>query len=74
MRREPGPVSGGDGGERANPAQILSSFYVHSLSDDLKLGVSLVSFSGAALDPDDDWVGRFALEEIEFLTLTPSFT
>ncbi len=63
-------ISGGDGGEQGSPAPILSSFYVHSLSDDLKLGMSLISFSGAGLDPDNDWVGRFALQEIEFLTLS----
>lgn len=63
-------ISGGDGGEQGAPAPILSSFYVHSLSDDLKLGISLFTFSGAALDPNDDWVGRFALQEIEFLTLS----
>ena len=63
-------ISGGDGGEQGSPAPILSAFYVHSLSDDLKLGTSLFAFSGAALDPDNDWVGRFALQEVEFLTLS----
>ncbi len=63
-------ISGGDGGEQGSPAPILSAFYVHSLSDDLKLGMSLISFSGAALDPNNDWVGRFFIQEIEFLTLS----
>jgi long-chain fatty acid transport protein len=32
--------------------------------------MSMFSISGAALDPDDSWAGRFSLQEIELLTLT----
>ncbi len=67
---DPTPISGGDGGEQAGPAPILSSFYAHKLTEDLSIGASLVSFSGTALDPDDDWAGRFFVQEIEFLTIT----
>jgi long-chain fatty acid transport protein len=41
-----------------------------SITDDLKLGMSVFSLSGAALDPDNSWAGRYQNEEISLLTLT----
>ena len=64
------PFSGGDGGDQADFAPLLGSHGVLSVTDDLKLGMSVFSISGAALDPDDDWAGRYSLQEIELLTLT----
>ncbi len=64
------PFSGGDGGDQAGFAPLLGSHGVLSVTDDLKLGMSVFSISGAALDPDDDWAGRYSLQEIELLTLT----
>ena len=64
------PFSGGDGGNQGGFAPLLGSHGVYSVTDDLKLGMSVFSISGAALDPDDGWAGRFSLTEIELLTLT----
>ena len=51
-----------------------AAFYTRSLSEDWKLGASLIALSGAVLDYDDDWVGRYECQETSILiaTLTPS--
>ena len=64
------PFSGGDGGDQANWAPILGSHGVVSVTEDLKVGMSLFSVAGASLDPDDDWAGRYQLQEINLLTLS----
>ena len=63
-------VGGGDGGEQGSPAPILSAFYVHPFGENFRAGLGLFSLTGAALDPDDDWAGRFQLQEISLLSLT----
>jgi long-chain fatty acid transport protein len=64
------PIPGGDDGDAGGPAPLLSAFYVHSLTDRLKVGADLISVSGAVLDYDDDWTGRFLNQEVSLLTLT----
>lgn len=64
------PFAGGGGGDQAGLAPLLGSHGVLSITDDLKVGMSVFSISGAALDPDDGWSGRFQLQKIELLTLT----
>ncbi len=64
------PFNGGNGGDQAGWAPLIGSHGVYSVTDDLKLGISMFSLSGAALDPDDNWAGRYSLREIELLTLT----
>src|SRR5210317_2211698 len=64
------PISGGDGGDAGGPAPIVGGFYVHSLSDNWKLGASLITITGAVLDYDDDWTGRYLNTEVTLLTLT----
>ncbi len=64
------PFAGGNGGDQAGLAPILGSHGVLSVTDDLKFGMSVFSISGAALDPDDGWTGRYQLREIELLTLS----
>ncbi len=68
------PVPGGDGGDAGGPAPIIGGFYVHSLSDRWKLGANLVTISGAVLDYDDDWTGRYQNTEVTLLTMTFSPT
>ena len=67
---ETSAVGGGDGGEQGSPVPILSTFYVHPLGENFRAGLGLFSLSGAALDPDDDWAGRFQLQEISLLSLS----
>ncbi len=64
------PISGGDGGDAGGPGPILGGFYVHSLSDKWKLGANFISISGAVLDYDDDWTGRYQNTEVKLLTMT----
>jgi long-chain fatty acid transport protein len=64
------PIPGGDGGDAGGPAPIIGGFYVHSLSDRWKLGVNLITITGAVLDYDEDWTGRYLNTEVNFLTMT----
>jgi len=64
------PISGGNGGDAGGPAPILGGFYVHSLSDKWKLGANLITLTGAILDYDDDWTGRYLNTEVTLLTMT----
>jgi long-chain fatty acid transport protein len=64
------PISGGDGGDAGGLAPLLSAFYVHSLNDRWKLGGNIISLSGAVLDYDSGWTGRYLNTEVKLLTLT----
>jgi long-chain fatty acid transport protein len=64
------PSGGGDGGQQGDFLPITSSSYVHKLSDRWRLGMSLLSFAGASLDPSDDWAGRYETTEITLFSLT----
>jgi long-chain fatty acid transport protein len=64
------PIPGGNGGDAGGPAPVLGGFYVHSLNDRWKLGASLISISGALLDYDNDWTGRYLNTDVTLLTLT----
>ena len=61
---------GGDGGNAGGYAPLGAAFYTRSLSEDWKLGASLIAISGALLDYDDDWVGRYECQETSILTIT----
>lgn len=64
--------SGTDGGNAGGVIPSLGAYYVHSVSDRLKLGFSLLSYFGLGIDYGDDWVGRYYVEKSDFLTLTLS--
>lgn len=64
--------SGTDGGNAGGVIPSLGAYYVHSFSDRLKLGFSLLSYFGLGIDYGDDWVGRYYVEKSDFLTLTLS--
>jgi hypothetical protein len=64
------PVAGSDGGDAGGLAPIIGGFYVHSLSDRWKLGANLLTLTGAVLDYDDDWTGRYLNTEVTLLTMT----
>ena len=64
------PISGGDGGDAGGLAPLIGGFYVHSLNDKWKLGANLITITGAVLDYDDDWTGRYLNTEVTLLTLT----
>ena len=62
--------SGGNGGNQTGFAPFLGSHGMLSLTDDLKVGMSVFSVAGASLDPNNNWAGRFQLEKISLLTIT----
>ena len=64
------PISGNNGGDAGGLAPLLSAFYVHSLNDRWKLGANIISLSGAVLDYDNGWTGRYLNTEVKLLTLT----
>jgi long-chain fatty acid transport protein len=64
------PFGGGSGGSQAGLAPLLGSHGVYSVNEDLKLGMSVFSITGAALDPNDGWSGRFQMQKISLLTVT----
>ena len=66
--------SGGNGGDAGGTIPILTAAYVHSFSDRFKLGIALFGAAGAALDYDDDWVGRKQAQSTEILALSLSPT
>lgn len=64
------PILGNDGGQAGGPAPLLGAFYVHSVSDDFKLGLNVISISAALMDYDDNWTGRYLVEDVTLFTLT----
>ncbi len=64
--------SGTDGGNAGGVIPSLGGYYVHSVSDRLKLGFSLLSYFGLGIDYGDNWVGRYWVEKSDFLTLAIS--
>jgi long-chain fatty acid transport protein len=64
------PISGGDGGNAGGWAPMGGLFYAHSLDEKFAFGFNMFSISGAALDYDNDWAGRFFVQDITLLTLT----
>ena len=59
---------GGDGGNAVGWVPSGGLFYVHSLSNDLKLGVSAGSYLGLGMDFNDDWAGRYYVTRSELVT------
>ena len=60
---------GGDGGDAGDFVPVAGASYVHGLSPDLKLGLSLGSYFGLGLDYGDNWAGRYYVQEGELVTL-----
>ena len=63
------PLTGGDGGDAGESALVANFFYSHSLSEDLKIGVGVVSPFGLATKYHSDWVGRYHGIRSEILTI-----
>ena len=65
-----GIVNGtGDGGDAADPAPGGSVYYAHPLSDRLAFGISGLALTGSVLDYDDDWAGRFQVQDVSILVI-----
>jgi long-chain fatty acid transport protein len=59
---------GGNGGNGGGLTPTGSLSYVHSLSNDLKLGLTAGSYFGLGFEFEDDWAGRYYVQKEEFLT------
>jgi long-chain fatty acid transport protein len=64
------PYPGSDGGSAGGIGPLLGGFYVHNMTEDLKLGVNLISITGSVLDYDEGWSGRYQCDEVTLLTVT----
>ena len=67
------PVVAQQGGAGGNAAGLLPApgmFFVHSITPDLHIGMSLTSYFGAALEYNDSWVGRYFGQQISLLTFS----
>jgi long-chain fatty acid transport protein len=63
------PIPGGNGGNQGSFVPIMGSNYVHKLSDRWRVGFGMLSVAGAAVDPEDDWVGRNETTKVALTTL-----
>ncbi|MEP1471112.1 MAG: outer membrane protein transport protein [Halieaceae bacterium] len=73
---ETNPISGNDdGGDAGLDAPLAGFSYVHDTgSDKWSTGIYMAGLSGAGLEYNDDWVGRFQATEVEILVLALSPT
>jgi long-chain fatty acid transport protein len=60
--------SGGNGGDAGDFIESGSFHYVQSLSEKWKLGISAASYFGLGVDYDDDWAGRYYVQEADLIT------
>ena len=68
-------AGGDDGGNAGEVAAIPSFFYVKPINEDWRFGLSMVAPFGGGFDFGDNFVGRYAVEEIvlQGLAVSPSF-
>ncbi len=59
-----------NGGNQGGFIPLLSTGYVHKISDRWRAGLGIFSISGAALDPKSDWGGRNQVTNIQLFTLS----
>ncbi len=62
-------LMGGDGGDQGSWAPAGAIYAAVPVHDRVALGFSITSPGGAILDPDDDWVGRTWMTEVELLMI-----
>ncbi len=65
---EQASFGGGDGGNAGGLTPTGSLSYVHSLSNDLKLGFTAGSYLGLGVQFENDWAGRYYIQKEDFLT------
>jgi long-chain fatty acid transport protein len=59
---------GGNGGNAGGWTPTGSVSYVHSVSNNLKLGVTAGSYLGLGVKYNDTWAGRYYVQEEDFVT------
>ncbi len=68
-RDEPGTFGGGNGGDAGGVFPSLGLYYVRELFEDWRVGFALGSGLGLGVDYDNDWAGRYYVQESEFTTV-----
>lgn len=63
---------GDDTGDASSVMPSLSGYYVHSFNDRVKVGISSLSYFGLGIDYGNSWVGRYHIEQGDFITATLS--
>lgn len=58
-----------DGGDAGGPAPGGSVFYVHPLNDRWSFGTAVVALTGSVLDYDDDWAGRYQVQDVSIIVI-----
>lgn len=66
---QPGAFGGGDGGDAGDFFPSLGVYYVRELSPDWRFGFAMGSALGLGVNYDDDWVGRYYVQESIFTTV-----
>jgi long-chain fatty acid transport protein len=59
----------GGGGDAGDTVPGGSLFYVHPFNERLTFGVSVAGLTGAVVDYDNDWVGRFQATDVDLIGL-----
>jgi long-chain fatty acid transport protein len=61
------PAGDNDGGTIGSTAPAGGLGYVHKLNERWSVGIGVAGFTGAQLDYNDDWVGRYQAQRVELL-------
>lgn len=69
VRDDGRPVSGGNGGDIADPAILPNVYMTHEINDWLDVGFGLHAPYGLAADYDDDFKGRFFADKTELTAI-----
>ena len=59
---------GNDGGNAGYFSPVLTLYYVHSVSPDLKLGLGVGSYFGLGLSYSNEWAGKYYVQSASFTT------
>ncbi len=59
----------GSGGDAASVAPSASVYYAHPLNDKWSVGLSMIALTGSVLDYDDDWAGRYQVQDVAIIVI-----
>jgi long-chain fatty acid transport protein len=59
----------GDGGDAGGLVPSGSVFYSRPINATWSAGISVLALTGAVLDYDDDWVGRFEAQDVDLIVI-----
>lgn len=65
-----GPQHGGNGGNSVGWFPGLSFYATHNVNEKVGLGFATLSYFGLGVDYDNDWVGRYYVQDATLLGLT----